>query len=112
MKNLVIAAVIVALATFQAIGQPKYTNRSTSTLSIETSKSSSNIDPNYKHQAGTHTTESEAATVTTQETEAYDTNYKHQAGRRREGKKQSFMVKATPSRQRFDGNYKHQFPSN
>ena len=112
MKNLVIAIGIVAIATIQAIGQPKYTNKSTSSLSIESTKGTSNVDPNYKHQAGTHKTETETATVTTEETAEYDANYKHQAGGRREGKKNALMVKESPSRRRSDGNYKHQFPSN
>jgi|GEM_PF-6288843 len=112
MKSLGLAIGIVAFATFQAIGQPKYTNNRPSSLSIESTKGTSTIDPNYKHQAGNNKTETDAATVTTEETTAYDANYKHQAGRRREGRKNALIVKEAPSRHRTDANYKHQFPSN
>ena len=111
MKSLVIAVGIVALATFQAIAQPKYSNSACMSLSIQTAKGSSNFDANYKHQAGVHDTETTShATIKTEESIGYEANYKRSVGRRKE-RKHTCSVKESPSMQRTDGNYKHQFPA-
>ena len=111
MKNLAIAVSIVALATVQAIGQTQYGNDSQYvSLSASSAKGSSQLDPNYKHQAGNHRIEGvSSVTIKTVQSTSYDQNYKHQA-RREEGKKPTFIVKES-SCLRYDGNYKHQFPA-
>jgi hypothetical protein len=111
MKNLVIAVGIVAVATIQAIGQTQYSNDSQYvSLSASGAKGSSQLDPNYKRQAGNHRVEGgSSVTIKTEQNTSYDQNYKHQA-RREEGKKHTIAIKESLC-PRYDGNYKHQFPA-